>query len=483
MTNATSLADLPAPLADAIRELHWPGAWPDAAYFEKVGRLFESVAFPTDLIGVRAETLTAEQRAVAIALTELDLPSPLRSTTFPAHRAVRRRWLGLDPAGPLEQSTTFTIGEVTYVEPVWRMSRIIAHLWNQMPLEDHRALRRRFDAQFSLEERLQMWGEVNTTYPYIWDLPNTAFFNWGEQHELIDQLRGEGTAWAAAYLDAVLADANVNLRMRDLFPPFMALARASTPIDARWDPIFTLGAPYRYVRELLLALPEPRRLNAALPALKRLHPGSALRVVIEVLPVLPHVALAEYALSCIPSAVGSPRTHRRALREAAGTHSEILALLDAADAAAGPPLVLTPTRERSIAEEGSTAVFSELDREQLLVAGKRYLGGRGAPIDVLLAENATGPDEERSLRGQLFYRAIADAKGKHVYDAWLYQTDSGTVFKAGTAHVAAEVVHFSVTCKDDRLAEALEEALRAEPAAVVTAPKKAARKKTTKKAT
>ncbi len=468
MTQPSILKGLPAPLAEAIRELHWP----DPKYAVKVGRIFESVAFPTDVHGVRAETLTAEQRAVAIALTELDLPGPLGGA-FPDHRAVRRRWLGLDPAGPLEQLTTFTIGDVTYVEPIWRMAKIIANL--EMPHEDRWVLRQRFDAQFTLEERLRLWGEVNTMYPYIWDLPYTAFFNWSEDDGLVDQLRREGKAWATDYLDAVLAYANKASLLHNLFPAFISLVRAGAPLEDRWDPIFTLTAPDGYVRELLLALPEPRRLNAALPALKRMHPGSALRVVIEILPVLPAVALAEYALSCIPkTAIGSPRDHRLALRKAAGTHADILALLDAADAAAGPRLVLTPTRERSIASEGASAVFSELDKEQLLACGKRYLGGKGAPLEVLLAENPEGPDEERSLRGQLFYRAIADAKGKHVYDAWLYQTDSGTIFKAGTARVAAEVVQFSVTCKDDRLAEALKEALRAEPSAVVAAPKKKA---------
>lgn len=476
MTDSTSLADLPAPLAEAMRELHWP----DPEYFAKVGRIFESVGFPEELDV--AESLTPEQRAVAIALTELDLPRPLRSA-FPAQRAERRRWLGLDPKGPLEATVTFTLDDVTYVEPVWRVTKRIARMWNQLPLDDYRALRQRFDAQFSLEERLQMWGEVNATYPTSWELPTDAFFNFGQQPELVDQLHGEGAAWAAGYLDAVLTDPGVNLLIRELFPPFIALVRAGTPLDPRWDAIFTLRAPYRYVRELLLALPEARRVGAALPALKRLHPSAALRVVIEVLTLVPDAALAEYALSCIPKTVGSPRKFRQGLREAAGTHADILALIDAADAAAGPPIVLTPTRERSIAAEGSSAVFSELDREQLLVCGKHYLGGKGAPLEVLLADNPTGPDEERSLRGQLFYRAIADAKGKHAYDAWLYQADSGTVFKAGTSRVVAEVAQRSVTCKDDRLAEALEEALRAEPSAVVASPKKAASKKTTKKAT
>jgi hypothetical protein len=471
MTDAPLFADLPAPLADAIRELDAT----DREYFTKVGRIFESVAFPTDPTGVRAETLTAEQRALAIALTELDLPSPLRSTTFPAHRAVRRRWLGLDPAGPLEQSTTFTIGEVTYVEPIWRMAKIITQL--QMPYEELLAVRRRFDAQFTLEERLRLWEEVNTTYPENWHLRNTAFFNWGEDKGLLDQLRGEGKDWAAAYLDRLLEQPNIDVRFRDLLPPFIALVRANVSLE-RWASLLVLHWPY--AREIVRGFPAPQRLTTVLAALARMIPSSALLAAIEVLRDLPDAALVEFALSCIPKSVGSPRKFRRALREAAGTHAELLALLDAADAAAGPPLVLTPTRERSIAEEGTNAVFSELDKEQILVAGKRYVGGKGAPLEVLLAENPQGPDEERSLRAQLFYRAVADAKGKHIYDAWLYQTDSGTIFKAGTSRVAAEVAQGSVTCKDDRLAEALEEALRAEPKPVAEVP--APKKKTAKKA-
>jgi hypothetical protein len=49
--------------------------------------------------------------------------------------------------------------------------------------------------------------------------------------------------------------------------------------------------------------------------------------------------------------------------------------------------------------------------------------------------------------------------------------------------VAAEVAQGSVTCKDDRLAEALEEALRAEPKPVAEVPapkKKTASKKAVK---
>lgn len=466
MTQPTSLFDnLPDTIAESMREL----CWPDPAYFEKVRHIFESVAFPLEFPGVVAESLTPLQRQVAIALTELDLPSPLWSS-FPAGRAVRRRWLGLDPKGPLEQSVTFTLDGETREEPIWRWVKLIHSKWNQLSQDAYLELRARFDAQFSMEERLLMWGEVNSTQPRVWGLPDMAFFNWGEQPELLDQLHGAGVAWASAYLDSALEDTSKNFRY--FLPPFMALVRGGVPLEPRWDALMPLMVPY--ASEFLHALPESRREASAMASLRQGHPANALKVIIEVLPVLPSATLLAFALECIPKSLGSPRKHRRALREAAGANSELLALLDAADAEAGPPLVLTPTRERSIASEGADAVFGELDKSQLLVAGKRYLGGKGAPIEVLLAENPTGPDEERSLRGQLFYRAIADAKGKHAYDAWLYQTDSGVVFKAGTTRVAAEVVQFSVTCKDDRLAEALEEALRAEPSA---APEPASPKK------
>jgi len=477
MTDPIALfADLPAPLADAMRELRWP----DNAYFDKVGRVFSAVSYPEDLCGVRAETLTPDQRAVAIAMTELDLRSPLRSA-FPEHRAVRRRWLGLEPAGPLEQIVTFTLDEVTYVEPVWRMAKIVHMRWNTPSYQE---VAQRFEAQFSMEERLRLWGEVNNTEPRAWYLPQAAFFDYGRYPELIDQLRGEGHAWAASYLDRVLEQPNVNLQIRDLVPAFMALVRAKVAIEPRWDALLQLQR--RYARELVLALPEPRRASTCLKALARIHPGYAPAVAIELLPVVPDVAIAEHALACVARSGDSPRAFRRKLREAAGTHAQLLALVDAADAAAGPPLLLTPTRERSIAEEGPSAVFTELDHAQLLVAGKRYLGGKGAPIEVLLADNPQDPDEERSLRGQLFYRAIADAKGKHIYDAWLYQVDSGCIFKAGTTRVVAEVVQGSVTCKNDRLTEALDDALRAVPSAVppVAAPpkkKRAAAKKAPKK--
>lgn len=476
MSDETPSTDLPASTVEALRALRWP----DPAYFDTVARIFSDVAFPLEWPGVVAEALTPVQRQLAIAFTELDLPSPLHSG-FPAHRAVRRRWLGLDPKGPLERSITFTMNETTYVEPIWRLSRIVRGMWNKLPVADYRGLCERFEGQFAIEERLRLWGEVNSMQPTVWGLSHVSFFEHGMQPELIDQLHGEGADWAVAYLDGVLEADDAKFATRDLIPPFMALVRAGVPIESRWYALIPWW--FRYARELLAALPESRRADVALASLERQHPANAFKVIVEVLPVLPDVALTKLALSCIPKSVGSPRKFRRALRDAAGTHEDILALIDAADAEAGPPLVLTPTSERSIAAEGPSAVFSELDKEQLVVAGKRYLGGKGAPIEVLLAHDPKGPDEERSLRGQLFYRAIADAKGKHVYDAWLYQADSGTVFKAGTSRVAAEYAQCSVTCKNERLAEALEEALRAEPAAVTASRASPAKKPASQKAT
>ena len=52
-----------------------------------------------------------------------------------------------------------------------------------------------------------------------------------------------------------------------------------------------------------------------------------------------------------------------------------------------------------------------------------------------------------------------DDKGKHTHTAWLYQGDSGTIFKADSTTVAAEVVQGFLECDNSKLNIALQLAL------------------------
>jgi hypothetical protein len=86
--------------------------------------------------------------------------------------------------------------------------------------------------------------------------------------------------------------------------------------------------------------------------------------------------------------------------------------------------------------------LSDVERAQLHEAGLRY---DGADID---AETrlADGGDEESFLGFCTLWR-VGEA-GDVRYDAWLYMVDSGTVFRAGTTEVVAEIVQFGLECTD-----------------------------------
>lgn len=62
------------------------------------------------------------------------------------------------------------------------------------------------------------------------------------------------------------------------------------------------------------------------------------------------------------------------------------------------------------------------------------------------------------------YRAIADAKGKHVYDAYRYCGDTGKVFVAGTTRVVASLIQMQIDgCRDPGLGLALQQAFAVRP--------------------
>lgn len=78
-------------------------------------------------------------------------------------------------------------------------------------------------------------------------------------------------------------------------------------------------------------------------------------------------------------------------------------------------------------------------------------------------------------------RELADAKGKHAYDAYTYAGDSGTIFKAGTTTVVAEIVQGGIECKNEALGDALNAALVAKPKPTSPKKKPAAKKPANRK--
>ncbi len=103
--------------------------------------------------------------------------------------------------------------------------------------------------------------------------------------------------------------------------------------------------------------------------------------------------------------------------------------------------------EREITDAGG---LSPIEREQLRAAGRLY-DGEDLDAEARLADD---DQEETSFRGFCTLWRVVDGDEPR-YDAWLYQVDSGTFFRAGTTEVVAEVIQFGLECDDAEVSREL----------------------------
>jgi hypothetical protein len=87
--------------------------------------------------------------------------------------------------------------------------------------------------------------------------------------------------------------------------------------------------------------------------------------------------------------------------------------------------------------------LNPIEREQLRAAGKFY-DGDDRPVEDRLAGGVIEGD------GSLFDTElwkVVDGD-RHLYDAWLYMSDSGTFFRAGTTEDVAMIIQTGLECED-----------------------------------
>lgn len=439
---------LPPAAIAAIRKLRPDNKYPD------IGPLLAAVDYPNDSVGPRADSLTPAQRAMAELITELNIETSNNDIDqwMPRRRADRRSWLGLDPPQPLDREYTFTLAGAKRTEPGWRALKLLSDAEEGGRKGQVAA----WLATVPVAERLAMFGQVNLSASEPWGLNEDDFFD-PQDKKLVASLRNEGKTWAPAYADQWLAvrAAGEGKTSPPLWP-MLAMVRAKLKIEQRWEVLMPVGL-HTTTREILEALPANRRGPTFLLGLQQMgHPGWALNAAKVLLPVAPDAGVMAYALECIKSSIGAERAHLDALAKAAKGHPELIALVDAVRDNRPPVIALTTTALRDVAKEGAAARFSKIDEAQLLAAGRAYFGKK-VPLSRLLSLN---PNDEQSLRAVLSYRALADAKGKHVHDVWEYAGDSGSMFRAGTTEEVAAVTQGDVECDDAALKDALEMALQ-----------------------
>ncbi|MEO7109791.1 MAG: hypothetical protein ABI183_05095 [Polyangiaceae bacterium] len=405
--------------------------------------------------------LTPAQRAFAEVVTDLGLKTSNNDIDrqTPRSKAFRRRWLGLDPASAIDREVTFTLGGETRKEPTWR-----AVLLLNKAGEKRDALL----ATFSLAERLEMWGAVKIAWPEDFNLKADWFF----QPNDVTTLGAEAGEWAKSYADEFLTAPGTRAQWeRAPWPIFLSLVRAKIPIEPRWDvllPIADGGSYEELVLECIAAIPVERRANAILEAVKTPHVSMGMRVAASLLSRFPDPRLAQWVLDNIGSTDTPKRLVVSRLKEQGRESPAVLAVIAAFEKGGPPPIQLTVRDARS-----PRSGFSDIDKQQLLVAGKAY-HGRAVSIDKLLADD---PQSEESLLPLLDFCVLADDKGKPVYDVWQYAGDSGEIFKTGTTKSVGGINQGSVECDDEALTDAIGAALHGAPKPVKKAAKAKAKSK------
>ncbi len=101
------------------------------------------------------------------------------------------------------------------------------------------------------------------------------------------------------------------------------------------------------------------------------------------------------------------------------------------------------TRFEAVRDIQSVDDLSASERAQLVAAGTRWDGEPRSAEERLEAGGEEGP----SFHGFCQLWRVADGE-RHLYDAWFYMVDSGTIFKAGTTEVVAEIIQFGLECGD-----------------------------------
>jgi hypothetical protein len=104
-------------------------------------------------------------------------------------------------------------------------------------------------------------------------------------------------------------------------------------------------------------------------------------------------------------------------------------------------VVTTFTNERLIT---SVEELTEIQREQVRLSWIAYYGN-DAPADIRLGDD----DGEDSLFELTLWDVVVD--GAVAYAAWLYNVDSGSIFRVDGTQIVAEVIQFGLECEDPTL--------------------------------
>jgi hypothetical protein len=455
---------------DAALEAQADAAWEAALGAAGFGK---SEGYLQRAIPLAAE-LSPDQRAVVEVLAHVP-GLPLNDWPIYAAAWLRRRWLGIDPPGPL-------FGEIEHEG----RSLPLIHVLRELIRDDRELEARQLVEQRALADRVELLVDLSLA-----DLDIELL----DIHELIENATlelaalesNEGVAaWAVPSAERLLRTFDRPFAMGERphgdIPDLLAslaltgLVAAGVPLEPRHDVLLRLGwGEFEGVTlRSIAAIPESRRSAAVLEALERMpFANYRVRVSAMLLREFPLVDVARYTLQQLGQ-TANPAGALELFDRLAERHPSLAPVV--AECRAAMPEV----PKLSLGAVDKKVRLADLDairRRQLEIANERY-GGEMLDVEAIFAQGEEDAGETISPHF-LELRTILGPDGEPRYDAWLYNVDSGTIFVSGTDEVVAEVIQFGVETDDPGLRIALPPVLAEEPkkAKKPAGKKKAAAKK------
>ncbi|WP_437735243.1 hypothetical protein [Sorangium sp. So ce1335] len=223
------------------------------------------------------DALSEGQAEVARELTRLDVDLPFALYHLPGRRRDRRRFLGIDPPGPLDRVVPLDLPGVDPAWPLWRTLRFLGG-----KRFDERVLAERLREALSPEDYLGVCGE--------WKL---GTYGVRMRSDLLRPAIEAAPAdvaqrWGRAFADMLLDDPSLSSNQRAVGNyAVLPLVRGLGPgqvLEDRYDGLLTYVGPEWLAREVLSALPLDRRERVLCDEIERnLAAGSALDISLRLL--------------------------------------------------------------------------------------------------------------------------------------------------------------------------------------------------------
>lgn len=260
-------------------------------------------------------------------------------------------------------------------------------------------------------------------------------------HEALRALDAGAGEWARATIETLSPADRVSRDGLELERAlFVALARANVRIEPRWDPLLPIsyGSATRWImEECVAAVPSERRAAAVVARLGRCNAAFEypLLSALEALELVPDAAIARWVYERRNDHTKPSEIVDR-LRAIGATHPDILAVASSTE----PPPALVP-----IEHPLTASALGDTERRQLEIGSERYDGSHRT-AGAIFAGEGDEPITHDSIRRFALLRDGAPA-----YDAWLFMTDAGIVFRARSTDVIAEIVQGGIECADAAL--------------------------------